>query len=201
MNSKTRSKNGIIRAGQMKRSGRISLTKKTMIISSKKAIVCACTIVTAVAIFRNGTIPILLEMYAKAQNSPKVASERKTAPEQQPKAISPQYTPSAEAWQALESLTHNQNVWIRQLIGCESGGRPAAINPKDLDGTPSYGLLEFKPETFYGFAKQYAIQVASFMDPNKQVVILTNMIKDHENINWFTQFPACVAKYGQPPAN
>ena len=172
-----------------------------MIISSKKSIVCACTIITAIAIFRTGMVPKLIEIAQGAQNQPKVASVSKTATEQQPNPISQQYTPSQEAWDALKSLTYNQNVWIRQLISCESGGNPGAVNPKDKDGTPSYGLLEFKPATFYSFAKEYKIVATDFMNANQQIQIVAKMITDHENINWFQQFPACVAKYGQPPAN
>ena len=181
MNAKMGLKNGIIKAGQQHR-----IKPKPMIISSKRAIVIAVVIIIATLF---------------ARNTARVASETKTAPKPQPEAVSAKYTPSDEAWQALKSLTHNQNVWIRQLISCESGGNPGAINPKDKDNTPSYGLMQFKPGTFYGFAKQYKIIVSDFMNADQQIKIVAKMIADHENINWFTQFPACVAKYGQPPAN
>lgn len=39
----------------------------------------------------------------------------------------------------MPKLTHQQEVWIYALEFCESRGNTEAINPKDLDGTPSYG--------------------------------------------------------------
>ena len=61
-----------------------------------------------------------------------------------------------------------QEAWLQKLIHCESRGVPTAINPVDLDGTPSYGLLQFKPSTFTGYRKQYQLPEAELMDPEAQ---------------------------------
>ena len=36
--------------------------------------------------------------------------------------------------------------WIGLLSNCESGHNQLAINPMDLDGTPSHGRFQFKKE-------------------------------------------------------
>lgn len=103
-----------------------------------------------------------------------------------PKVVAPKLqTPAREAWLAKLEL-------------CESGGRPGAINPKDRDNTPSYGLLQFKPSTFAMFAKAYRID-GELMDPDAQRAIVRRMMDD-PSIRWSTQFPDCVKKLGLPPA-
>lgn len=34
------------------------------------------------------------------------------------------------------------------VVRCESGGNPQAINPRDTDGLPALGLIQFKQATF-----------------------------------------------------
>lgn len=90
-----------------------------------------------------------------------------------------------------------REAWLEDLIACESGGRPGAINPKDRDGTPSYGLLQFKPSTFAMFSKAYGIE-GELMDPEAQKAIVVRMMDDR-SVKWHKQFPACVRKLGTPP--
>ena len=94
--------------------------------------------------------------------------------------------------------TKAQEDWLQQLIICESSGNPEAINPKDKDGTPSYGLLQFKPSTFTGYRKQYGLPEAELMDPEAQKETVRHMMQD-EFVNWHQQFPACVRRLGVPP--
>lgn len=90
-----------------------------------------------------------------------------------------------------------QEAWIAELEQCESSGNPNAVNPKDLDGTPSYGAFQFKPGTFYGLEKAYGI-AGPLMDPVAQRAIVARMINDPSmNIHW--QFPDCTRKIGLPP--
>jgi hypothetical protein len=55
------------------------------------------------------------------------------------------------------------NIWLNKLAFCESGdkkhpnGNPNAVNPKDSDGKPAYGLMQYKLGTFMGFAKEFKI--------------------------------------------
>lgn len=43
------------------------------------------------------------------------------------------------------------------IAGCESSLNPKAVNFKDRDGTASFGLLQFKPETFREYATKYGL--------------------------------------------
>lgn len=87
--------------------------------------------------------------------------------------------------------------WIHDLEGCESGFDETAINPEDLDGTPSYGCFQFKPGTFIAFSARYHLR-GELMDCNAQREIVRRMVAEAENINWEQQFPGCVAKLGRP---
>lgn len=119
----------------------------------------------------------------------------------------PQPTPVIEPAQILETeilqvklkVSDAQEAWLGQLINCESAGNPGAINPLDRDGTPSYGLLQFKPSTFHGYRKQYGLEEAELMDPEAQKETVRHMMQD-PGVNWYQQFPACTRKYGPPPA-
>jgi len=96
-------------------------------------------------------------------------------------------------------LTSEQQAWLGALEWCESGGNPKAINPKDSDGTPSYGILQFKPGTFRTFAGIYGLSTStSYMNRDEQVAIVTQMVV-RNGVNWHQQFPACVARLGLPP--
>jgi len=93
--------------------------------------------------------------------------------------------------------TAEQEAWLKRLEMCESTGNPNAINPNDLDNTPSYGLLQFKPSTFAEFSKAYGIE-GELMDPDAQRAIVRRMMHD-PSVNWHQQFPDCVRRLGLPP--
>lgn len=93
--------------------------------------------------------------------------------------------------------TSTRDIWLGKLVKCESGGRPEAINPKDRDNTPSYGLLQFKPTTFDMYKKRYNIE-GFMMDPQAQIKIVRRMMDDPKVI-WKNEFPDCVSKLGYPP--
>lgn len=99
----------------------------------------------------------------------------------------------------LVSLSHQQTAWLGALEWCESRGNPKAINPKDRDNTPSYGILQFKPSTFSLFATLYGLSsTTDYMDPDAQEAIVKQMILQG-GIRWNYQFPACTAMIGTPP--
>lgn len=107
----------------------------------------------------------------------------------------------------VDILTHQQRAWLGALEWCESGGNPKAINPKDKDNTPSYGILQFKPSTFNYFSGLYNITVPipvapamAYMNPEVQILIVEQMII-REEVNWHQQFPACTSKLGLPPVS
>jgi hypothetical protein len=114
----------------------------------------------------------------------------------------PQLTP------AELDLLHRQETWISALEWCESRGKNTALNPEDLDGTPSYSNFQWKPSTLLGYEKQYGLIATStklvdvpnlLKDYELQRDIVRHMIKD-KNVVWSKQFPDCTKRFvGLPP--
>ncbi len=97
------------------------------------------------------------------------------------------------------ALTPRQIIWLARLMNCESGIKETAINPNDLDNTPSWGILQFKPATFAAFTTRYSIS-AELMDAEAQVAIVIEWLLRPGEVDWTRQFPACVEKLGIPPS-
>lgn len=98
-------------------------------------------------------------------------------------------------------LSFRQRAWLGALQWCESRGNPKALNANDRDNTPSYGILQFKPGTFYGFGKLYGIDTkAGYNDPTTQIKIVEQMIIRND-VKWSQQFPDCTKQLGVPPRN
>lgn len=117
--------------------------------------------------------------------------------------------PPAVMFSPAVALTHEQDVWLHALEWCESRGIKTAINPKDLDGTPSYYSFQFKPSTFKQYGIRYGLLsrrvsdeeiTAKLDDYNLQKQIVTLMIND-PRVNWRREFPACVRQLGSPPSS
>jgi hypothetical protein len=106
-------------------------------------------------------------------------------------------TPLKAVEQPKDILKPEQRKWLNKLEWCESRGRAYAVNKVDRDGTPSFGLLQFKPDTFTYFAKEYKI-AGKLMDPKAQRSIVEQMII-RGGIDWHQQFPDCTRKLGTPP--
>lgn len=99
------------------------------------------------------------------------------------------------------ALHERREAWLKDLEMCESSGIPTAVNPNDLDGTPSYGAFQFKPSTFDAYVKKYGIAVPpgeNFMHRETQIAIIWRMMDDPA-VRWHREFPDCVEKYGPPP--
>lgn len=97
------------------------------------------------------------------------------------------------------TLSATQIIWLARLMQCESGIKDTAINPNDLDNTPSYGLLQFKPSTYAYYATRYGLaSTTDYMNPQGQVTIVTQWLLSEGEVEWTHQFPACVAKIGLP---
>ena len=104
--------------------------------------------------------------------------------------------------------TLKQKVWIYSLFWCESRGNYLAINPKDLDNTPSYGIGQFKPETLKYYASRYGLlsdnlEIVDYtnwtFDPDLVYEIVSRMVGERNNIKWSGEFPSCVRNLGLPP--
>jgi hypothetical protein len=127
-------------------------------------------------------------------------------------------TDTIDYWLTLASST--KNSWslppyltgvprdriMPNLISCESGGDPMAINPVDRDGTASIGLLEFKPETLYTNAIKYGLLSSStpkseimkvIYNAQLQIDVASYMIENNwHSVSWWAQqFPSCAKKH------
>jgi hypothetical protein len=91
------------------------------------------------------------------------------------------------------------DIWVYELSKCESGGNWNALNPKDLDGTPSKGKFQFKDQTFNYFSEKYNIATTSIWNGDEQELIVRQMIASGVDLS--RQFPACVKKLGLPWKN
>jgi hypothetical protein len=90
------------------------------------------------------------------------------------------------------------------LISCESHGVETAVNPKDRDGTASYGLLQFKPTTLYWVLTEYDIMTQIeekevlnvIYDGNVQIRAFLAYYGEGRPVSWWRQqFPACSKRY------
>lgn len=91
---------------------------------------------------------------------------------------------------------------LKDLIKCESGGNPRALNKVDRDGTSSYGLLQFKPSTFLMALKlikpdaTYQEAFNSIYNGDLQVKAWIAWYGDGKPVSWWRQqFPACSKKF------
>lgn len=114
-------------------------------------------------------------------------------------------TVEVQATTTAPQLTDRQRKWITALEWCESRGIPEAVNPKDRDGTPSYGPFQFKPGTYANYAKLYGMPTTTASATNYkseagQRWIVEQMVLHRNEVNWRQQFPDCVRRHiGEPP--
>lgn len=90
---------------------------------------------------------------------------------------------------------------VYKLEQCESQHTSWAINPKDRDGTPSYGAFQFKPTTLLYYAKKYGYEINP--EPNEilnlafdryfTAEIVIKMFQD-KSVNLNREFPVCIKK-------
>ena len=98
---------------------------------------------------------------------------------------------------------------VEEMTMCESGGNDLALNACDKDGTPSYGRLQFKPETLRSYVLKYGFfgiedvntwtsgdLLAYTWDGELQERIFRKMLDD-EDVVWETEFPDCFKKHKQ----
>lgn len=95
---------------------------------------------------------------------------------------------------------------IDSLMMCESGGNWQAVNPNDLDNTPSWGLFQFKPTTWRHYVKKYDLfQWTNFddadwwntiMNGDLQRIVVERMFIDPQVRLRTTEFPGCSKKLG-----
>ncbi len=107
----------------------------------------------------------------------------------------------AEAVAALEK-------WLKAMARCESTNNPLAVNEVDLDGTPSYGLYQFKTGTFRHYVQKYnlfgwqdwapAEWRKAIWNGEYQEMLVRQMVRD-DDVDLRHEFPGCTRKLGLPP--
>ena len=93
-----------------------------------------------------------------------------------------------------------ENEIVDKMEYCESGYNPLALNPMDKDHTPSYGLLQFKPETLISYTNRYGLmntngwEISDAMnwayDGQFVESIFRKMLYD-KKVVWTQEFPDC----------
>lgn len=108
----------------------------------------------------------------------------------------------------LLKINHEQETYIAALEWCESRGVVTAVNPNDLDNTPSYYSWQWKPSTFKYFGVKYKILPEQITDAEATKVmtdyamqrrVIEQMVLHRDQIEWAKQFPGCTKKIGFPP--
>ena len=93
---------------------------------------------------------------------------------------------------------------LEEMLNCESGNNPNAVNPCDVDGTPSFSCLQFKPLTLKYYAEKYGLADTVLwdeadlmnwtMDCEFQKTIFLLMTEDKE-VLFSQEFPGCFIKH------
>jgi len=82
------------------------------------------------------------------------------------------------------NLVSNNDFVLKKVIDCESGGNIWAYNPKDVDGYPKYGLLQFHLPTFIRWAKAADIENADVWNPEQQIKVYRYAAKNGLLRSW-----------------
>lgn len=72
---------------------------------------------------------------------------------------------------------------LEYLAMCESSNRPEVINPND-SGSPSYGLLQFKTDTWTWATKRYGYEDFKIMNGEHQKIVARAMLKEGRWKHW-----------------
>jgi soluble lytic murein transglycosylase-like protein len=85
------------------------------------------------------------------------------------------------------SAKYDVSYWlIDAVLDDESGWRVDAENPElHPDGTVgSFGIAQFKPTTFYGFAEEMGMENANLDDPYQQIEVMVWAISTGYGSHW-----------------
>lgn len=106
----------------------------------------------------------------------------------------------AEGVQETRKQPSAEDIFISKLSGCESRNNPSAVNPQDLDGTPSYGRFQFKIKTWKAYVRRYDLwkwrswEEADYWNSiyagDMQEVVVRKMLHDSK-VNMANEFPDC----------
>lgn len=97
--------------------------------------------------------------------------------------VSPHFLPNI---QVLGSFTDNLKETLHKLALCESGDNEKAINPRDTNGLPSFGLFQFQKTTFQENCE------GDIFSRTDQTNCAAKLIKQGEAWRWYN----CASKIG-----
>lgn len=109
-----------------------------------------------------------------------------------------------QRWAIPDGIDPKTRRILTDLISCESQGNERALNPKDRNGLPSYGLLQFQEATLRSVIKEFDLlpdiedkEVLNVIyDGNLQIKAFLAMYGEGRSPSWFkSQFPACSQRY------
>ena len=86
--------------------------------------------------------------------------------------INSSVTSLVERYTALYGVSNDK---MMKVIKCESQYHTDAYNPKDSDGLPKYGLLQFGKSTFKQHATEIGIQDQDIWNPEQQIQVASYM--------------------------
>lgn len=111
---------------------------------------------------------------------------------------------------AIQTTNVALDQWVKKMAYCESTNNPLAVNPVDLDGTPSLGLYQFKPGTFRHYVEKYNLfgwqtwtaksWLTAIWNGDYQETVFRRMLTDDE-VDLHHEFPWCTRRLGLPPAS
>jgi len=73
---------------------------------------------------------------------------------------------------------------LLRVAMCESTMNPKALNPKDVDGLPAYGLFQFKKTTFIGYAQKAGLENPDIWNVEHQAQVAAYMFAHGEKRQW-----------------
>lgn len=73
---------------------------------------------------------------------------------------------------------------LLRVAMCESTMDPKALNPKDVDGLPAYGLFQFKTATFMGYAKKANVVNPDIWSVEHQATVAAYMFSHGQKKQW-----------------
>src|SRR3990167_778019 len=84
----------------------------------------------------------------------------------------------------MSNWISNKDVVLQKVIDCESQGNIYAFNPKDSDGFPKYGLLQFHLPTFLNWAEAAGIDNPDVWNPEQQLQLYKWAAKNGRLRSW-----------------
>jgi hypothetical protein len=118
--------------------------------------------------------PVELGNIENIVNPPQQALEGQIEPNQ-----------GAQDW-LLELEKHPE---LKKLADCESGSTESAVNPKDVDGFPKYGLFQYHVPTWLWFQELMGVSGLDIMSGEDQLTVTRWAFSHGKSSHWGVCYP------------